>query len=344
LSPEERNVYDLVVKRFLAVLSPLFEYDEVKLTIQIGKERFYAKGKTVRAPGWKAAYGQSLIPEDDEEDSDVKEQALPQIRQSDQLTVVSCAIEAGKTKPPARYNEATLLTAMENPGRQTGEMTYGLGTPATRADIIEKLFASFYVERHGKEIVPTSKGMQLVSIVPEDLRSAELTAKWEQELALISKGGSKSDVFIGQMRKYASQLVSMVKSSNAQYVHDNLTREKCPDCGKFLLDVNGKKGKMRVCPDRACGYRKSIAILTNARCPNCHKKLELRGDGEKRMFVCICGHREKLSDFEKRRADAGASKRDVMDFMRKQQEAEKSKTPGNAAFAEQLAKWMKENN
>jgi DNA topoisomerase-3 len=327
LSPEERNIYDLVVRRFLAVLLPAFEYEETALTVQIGKERFAAKGKTVRSPGWKTAYGQNLA--DDEDDSD--DQTFPAMKQGDPLAVQSCTIETGKTKPPARYTEGTLLTAMEAPG---------LGTPATRADIIEKLFSSFYAERRGKEIVPTSKGIQLVGLAPEDLRSAELTAKWEQELALISKRQAKKDAYIEKMRAYASGLVASVAASGAKYVHDNMTREKCPDCGQFLLDVAGKKGKMLVCPDRECGYRKNTSMQTNARCPNCHKKLEMRGDGGKRLFVCICGHRERLADFESRRAESGASKREVERFM--QSQPAQNAGNGPSALAQQLAKWQEQ--
>ncbi|MCL1835324.1 MAG: DNA topoisomerase III [Oscillospiraceae bacterium] len=352
LTPEERNIYDLVVRRFLAVLMPAFEYEETKLTITIGKDRFQAKGKIVKAPGWKAAYGAQAedAEEDEDADSDVKEQTLPQIQQGAKLAMQSCAIAEGKTKPPARYNEATLLTAMENPGgkemsaemRSVLKSTSGLGTPATRADIIEKLFSSFYVERRGKEIVPTSKGIQVVDLAPEDLRSAELTAKWEQELALISKGQAKKSAYIEQMRNYAAGLVSAVAASDAKYTHDNATREKCPDCGKFLLDVNGKKGKMLVCPDRDCGYRKSVSLQTNARCPNCHKKLEMRGEGEKRLFVCICGYRERLSDFEKRRETAGASKRDLNDYFQNQNKQNAGAGEGKSALAEQLAKWAEQ--
>ena len=346
LTPEERNVYDLVVRRFLAVLSPAFEYEEVKLTVLIGKERFHAKGKTVKSPGWKQAYEQELPgEEDDDPDADVKEQELPQIRQGDKLDIKSCDIQTGKTSPPARYNEATLLTAMENPGggqmsadlRAVLKTTSGLGTPATRADIIEKLFSSFYVERRGKEIVPTSKGVQLIGIVPDELRSAALTAKWEQELSLISKGEAKNDAFLAQMREYTSKLVSQVARSDAKYTHDNMTREKCPDCGKFLLDVSGKKGKLRVCPDRECGYRKNVSMQTNARCPNCHKKLEMRGEGDKRAFFCVCGHRERLSDFEKRRTESGATKSDVKNYLASQNKFNES--GGNSALAEGLAKW-----
>ena len=345
LSPEEKNIYDLVVRRFLAVLSPAFEYEETKLTVVIGKDQFHAKGQMVKSLGWRAAYGASLLTED-EGDVDVRDQSLPPLHQGDHPVLRSCTVESGKTKPPARYNEATLLSAMENPTGQVEDRslqavlqtTSGLGTPATRADIIEKLFSAFYMERRGKELVPTSKGIQLINIVPKDLKSAELTARWEQELSYISKGRSKSDVFVATMRDYAAKLVAMVISSSAKYVHDNMTREKCPECEKFLLEVNGKKGKMLVCSDRECGYRKSISVQTNARCPNCHKKLEMRGDGEKRMFVCVCGHRERLSDFEKRKVSDGASKKDVEKILNSQSPA----GFGNSALADQLAKWKSE--
>ena len=344
LSPQELNIYDLVLRRFLAVLMPPFEYEETKLTIKVGEEKFYAKGKIVKNLGWKQAYGQSLITEEDD-DSDLKEQTLPQIQQGERLKVESSAIETGKTKPPARYNEATLLTAMENPAarnmasglREVLKATSGLGTVATRADIIEKLFSSFYVERRGKEIIPTSKGIQLIALVPQDLKSAELTAKWEQTLAQISKGEAKSGEFTTQMREYATKLVALVAASEAKYVHDNMTREKCPDCGKFLLEVKGKKGTMRICSDRECGYRKSVTFESNARCPNCHKKLEIRGDGEKRMFFCACGYREKLVDYDKRRATAGATKNDVSNYLKNQKRNEPQL---NSALAAQLAKWQ----
>jgi len=340
LSPEERNIFDLVVRRFIAVLSPAFEYEETKIKLTVGKHDFFAKGKIVKNPGWKAAYGSLLS---DEEDDDEQEQSLPSVRQGDRLKISSVKTVAAKTKPPARYTEATLLTAMENPGklvdnkelRQVLETTSGLGTPATRADIIEKLFSSFYVERRGKEIVPTSKGVQLIGLVPEGLKSAEMTAKWEQKLTLIRMGKAKDQAFIEEMRKYAISLVSTVKSSELKFTHDNISREKCPDCGQFLLAVNGKKGKMLVCPDRECGYRKSVSLLTNARCPNCHKKLELRGEGEKKTFNCVCGYKEKLADFEKRREEAGANKNDLKRFLNNQQESEGI----NSALAEQLAKW-----
>ncbi|MGN1419810.1 MAG: DNA topoisomerase III [Acutalibacteraceae bacterium] len=323
---DERNIYDLVVKRFLAVLMPEFKYEEVKLTINIGDKSFYAKGKTVINSGWKEVYG-TLSDEDEDEEAENKDQNLPPMKQGMKLPVLNLKITTGKTRPPARYTEATLLSAMENPAKQIDDKklkqvissTSGLGTPATRADIIEKLFDNFSVERVGKEIRPTAKGEQLIKIVPEDLRSAELTAKWEDQLQDISKGKADKNNFIKEIRSYASSLVSMVIKDDKQYVHDNLTKEKCPVCGKYLLEVNGKKGKMLVCQDRQCSYRKSLSLVTNARCPQCHKKMELRGEGDKKSFYCKCGYREKLSSFEERKNSGGANKRDVLNYLKKQQ-------------------------
>ena len=343
LTFDERNIYDLVVRRFLAVLSEPCEYDEVKVTLDIGGKSFYAKGKVIKKEGWKEIYGS--VTDEEDEDAEIKSQKLPEMKQGITLPVLNTKIITGKTRPPARYTEATLLSAMENPSKQIAdkklkaiiETTSGLGTPATRADIIEKLFDNFSIERVGKEIHPTAKGKQLIRIVPPDLKSAELTAQWEQQLQNISRGTGSMKKFIGEMRDYATKLVSMVIASNAQYTHDNATKEKCPVCGKYLLEVNGKKGKMLVCQDRECGYRKGLTQTTNARCPECHKKLELRGEGEKRIFACVCGYREKLSDFNKRKASDGAGKYDVINYMKKQ---EREKEPKNNAMADLLKGWF----
>ena len=312
--------------------------------MRVGKHDFYARGTAVRSPGWKALY-QNFNEDDEDDNPDDTAQNLPNLQQGQTVNVRDVRMLNGKTRPPARYTEATLLTAMENPTGQVEDKTLravlaatsGLGTPATRADIIEKLFDNFSIERNGKEIRPTAKGRQLIRIVPEELRSAELTAKWEQRLQNISQGKENKQKFIGEMRTYATKLVGEVSKSEAVYHHENATREKCPDCGKFLLEVNGKKGKMLVCPDRECGYRKGLSQTTNARCPNCMKRMELRGEGEKRLFVCKCGYREKLSDFNKRHEDAGAGKHDVATYMKKQEKEQKNDAYN--PFADLLKKW-----
>ncbi len=348
MSGGERNIYDLVVRRFLAVLLPPCVYEEVRLSLEVDGETFTARGKVMVEPGWRAAYDRSFSDLDQEEDEDEREQALPVLREGERFPVGEVRLRPGQTAPPARYTEATLLTAMEHPGSQVEdreesrilEETGGLGTPATRADIIEKLFSSFYVERRGKEIVPTSKGVQVVKLAPADLRSAALTAQWEGRLGAIAQGKEREAHFVEEMRQYASHLVSEVKASEASYTHDNQTRTPCPDCGKYLLRVKTKRGEMLVCPDRECGYRRSVKQTTNARCPNCHKRMELRGEGEKQMFACVCGYREKLSDFKKRREKAGGGKRDVRRYLEQQARQEET---GNSALAAQLAKWMEQN-
>ena len=526
LDNDEKRIYDLIVKRFLAVLCEAGDYEESSVEAEIAGERFAARGRVPGNPGWRAVYSGGIglaggtgagayggggsgyggggpglgggtgmggaagygtgagigadsrdFGEDGDEEDDFDlggsgfggagvsgsggsglggagKPALPLLKAGDALAVHSVKAVAGKTKPPARYTEATLLTAMENPGQQIENKELrdalknasGIGTPATRADIIEKLFDSFYVERGGKggrEIIPTSKGKQLVSLAPEDLRSAELTARWEYRLEQIANrkglpaaaarapgafsavasgdpglaarreaaagrpGGAsattpptqtaqkhtdyvrragacsrrkentpagasprptcgKNDrdfcaasaapaparvsgatspaasarpaadaAFIDEIKSYTSKLVSAVISSSDAYTHDNLTRDHCPECGKFLLLVNGKKGEMLVCQDRECGYRKSLSVVSNARCPNCHKKLILRGDGDSRSFQCACGYRERLADFEARR-ESSAGRREVERFLAGQAQSGNSGEPINTALSEQL--------
>ena len=305
LSTEEKRIYNLVVKRFLACFMGPYKYKQIKAEFECESEKFTAGGKEEVSLGWKAVYS-SDYSFDDEDTADAQErkQILPKMKYSDEFICKNTFVKSGKTKPPARYTEATLLSAMENPSRFVNDKNMkeylggGLGTPATRADIIEKLYSSFYVEKQGNSMVPTSKGVQLIDLVPPDLKEPLLTAKWEQELEKISKGKTQKQKFIAEIEKYSADLVKTVKNSSAEYKHDNMTKKTCPDCGKYLLEVNGKKGKMLVCQDRDCGYRRSVSIITNARCPECHKKMELRGEGEKKSFYCSCGYREKYSAFK----------------------------------------------
>ena len=339
LSDKERKIFDLVVKRFLAVLSKPFVYEQTTLTAKIGSETFVAKGKRVLSLGFKEIYSHQ-----DEEADD--HQNLPLVEAGTILPILKIIQTSGRTQPPAYFNEATLLSAMENPARfmngvssdvvKTLNETGGLRTVATRADIIEKLFNSFMIEKKGQEIHLTSKGRQLLDLAPTDLKSPELTGEWEQKLSDIASGKLKRQSFVNQMREYATTVVQEIKGSDAKYKHDNLTTTKCPECGKPMLAVNGKRGKMLVCQDRECGTRKTISQITNSRCPNCHKKLELRGEGENRMFACVCGHREKLSTYNKRKQEQKkqGSKRDVQKYLREQ---EKNAEPMNSALADALA-------
>ena len=364
MSSDERKIYDLVVRRFLAVLSPACKYEETSITGTMGTEQFHAKGNVILKAGWKEVYeaGWQDMEEDDDMDgssgfssdlfagqdllsaSDPSNAGLSVIREGADLTVTSLRITEGKTKPPAYFTEGTLIAAMENPVkymehkdkklvRTLGE-TGGLGTVATRADIIEKLFNSFLMEKKGNEIHITSKGRQLLSLVPSDLKSPELTAQWELRLQAIAKGKESDRKFMSEIEDYTKSLIQEIRSASGTFRHDNLTRHKCPQCGKFMLEVNGKHGKMLVCQDRECGYRETISRHTNARCPVCHKKMELVGKGDAQRFVCSCGHKEKLSAFQERREKEGrgVNKRDVANYMKKQ--AKTANEPINTAFAD----------
>lgn len=384
MTVDERRIYDLVVRRFLAVLYPPYESQQVSLTVDVGGERFLASGSVVKAMGWKAVYetgnGSGWETDEDEEFEEagadfagagmygavagagagmysastatnggerLKRQTLPELKEGDRISGLTFSLTEGKTKPPAAFTEATLLSAMENPtaflesnnkaiAKTLGE-TGGLGTVATRADIIEKLFSSFLVEKRGKEIFLTSKGKQLLTLVPEDLKKPELTADWEMKLSRIAKGGLKDKTFMADIRTYANDLIDQIKAGEGTFRHDNLTNTRCPECGKRMLLVKGKNSQMLVCQDRACGHRETISRTSNARCPVCHKRMELRGKGDGQIFVCSCGHKEKLSAFQERRKKegAGVSKRDVARYMNQQKK--EAAQPINNAFAQALA-------
>lgn len=336
LSDKERKLYDMIVKRFLAVFYGPYVYDQTVVTLKVGNELFTAKGNTVRDQGFRAVYNQ-----DDDETT-----TLPEYQQGATLDVRAVAETSGQTKPPAPFNEGTLLAAMENPTQfmqgeskeliQTLNETGGIGTVATRADIIEKLFKSFVIEKKGNDLYATSKGRQLLDLAPEDLKSPALTAEWEKELTKIAQGKAKKKQFMDRMISFTQKSVKEIKTSDHKFKHDNVTGKRCPDCGKLLLEVNGKRGKMLICQDRECGYKKKVSQLTNARCPTCHKKLELRGEGDGRIFTCKCGYREKLSAFEKRKKESGktkVSKRDVNKYMKQQNKEEE---PLNNAFSDAL--------
>ncbi|WP_285768006.1 DNA topoisomerase III [Peribacillus sp. SI8-4] len=342
---KERKIYDLVVKRFLAVLFPAFEYEQLTVQTKIGEQTFIARGKSVIHSGWKEVYANHF--DDEESAEDVKEQLLPRIEKGDVLKTKLITQTSGQTKPPARFTEATLLSAMENPAKymetndkklaDTLKSTGGLGTVATRADIIDKLFNSFLFEkRGGKDIHITSKGRQLLDLVPEKLKSPATTAEWEQKLELIAKGKLKKDVFINEMKNYTKEIVREIKASDKKYKHDNISTKSCPDCGKPMLEVNSKKGKMLVCQDRECGHKKNVARVTNARCPQCKKKMELRGEGDGQIFTCKCGYREKLSAFEARRKKETGGKVDKRSVQKYLKEQEKEAEPINNPFADLL--------
>ena len=191
MTVEERKIYDLVVRRFIAVLYPPFEYEQTELTVELAGENFAAKGKIVKNAGWREVYDGQDDDEDDEEAAerlDIRAQKLPDLKRGDRIPKLSVTMTEGKTKPPARLMRRRPLPPWKIPlpiwnqrikpwRRRWGDRRPG-ETVATRADIIEKLFSSFLLENGGKDIFLTSKAKQLLTLVPEDLRKLELTADW----------------------------------------------------------------------------------------------------------------------------------------------------------------------
>ena len=315
MTVDERRIYDLVVRRFMAVLYPPFEYEQTTMRGEAAGETFVARGKIIKNQG--AAHEKNIN-------------------------------RRRKTRAPLPFTEATLLAAMENPvkymetkdaaaAKTLGE-TGGLGTVATRADIIDKLFNTFLMEKRGKDIYITSKAKQLLELVPADLKKPELTAAWEMKLSGIAKGQMKKEDFLRNIREYTVEIIGDIKTGQGTFRHDNLTNKKCPVCGKRMLAVNGKNSKMLICQDRECGHRETVSKVTNARCPKCHKKMEMYVKGEEETFICACGYKEKLSAFKARREKegAGVGKKDVQRYMEKQKK--EAKEPINNAFAQAFAK------
>lgn len=308
LSPEERRLYDLIVRRFIALFYPPSRYDETSLVVRVGNERFYAKGYVQKEAGWKDVYGglQAFVEEDGEDEDQgedgkggdegasggrasftMKAQPLPQLAVGQTLGVKGSRTLDHETKPPARHTEASLLAGMEK---------RGLGTPATRADIIEKLLSTDTIERQQNRLVPTNKGKQLIELVADDLRSPDLTAEWEQELERIAKGKGDPKSFIARIRSRTASLVAEVKASEKAYKPHNLTHTKCPDCGEKMMETKGKRGKMLVCPNRECGFRRAAEpALSNKRCPQCRKRMEIHDGKAGKYAQCRpCNVIEKL--------------------------------------------------
>lgn len=265
LSVSEKKLFDLIARRFLAVLYPSFRFEQTTITTSVEGEAFISRGKVVLDMGWRAV--NNLAPEKEDTqgdtlDKNVPEQTLTDQKPGIQKKVENCRLRQAKTRPPARYTEATLLTAMESPGKfiedeelREAMKGSGLGTPATRADIIEKLFNTFYIERQNRELIPTAKGVQLIELAPPALRSPELTARWEQQLSDISRGQESKAKVIAGIREDAKMMVQGVATATHEFKPTNISKTKCPACGQNLLLVNTRKGSMLVCPDRNCGHR-----------------------------------------------------------------------------------------
>lgn len=281
LSTDEKKLFDIIAKRFLALFYPPYQYESVLLKLDIAGETFVAKETHIIDLGFKTLHSST-----NEQNSKT---ALNQLQQGKQLQVHTVETVKKLTEPPARLSEADLLQGMEK---------FGLGTPATRAEIIERLISSEVVERQNGRFHSTQKGKQLMDLVNDELTSPALTAKWEKELEAIAHGKAKRDDFLKKIRQQTKQIVSEVKKSDKSYRAHNLTGSKCPECGSFLKERNTKDGKILVCSSLDCNFRKrKDPKLSNRRCPQCHKKMEVHNGKAGTYFQCRkCNVVEKAAD------------------------------------------------
>ncbi|MDM8182260.1 DNA topoisomerase III [Enterococcus cecorum] len=253
LSSDEQRIYQMIVSRFLMLFLPEYQEKVEKITLSFGSERFVASNKKVLEPGWKGT-------------SDEPKEKIVHYTEGQKIKG-EFSIEKQLTTPPKPLSEGTLLAKMEK---------YSLGTPATRAEMIEKLIKSDLMERKANYLAVTPKGKQLLGLVNPSLVTPELTEKWEKNLEKIAKGQMKSQQFIQQIEQDTKRLVAEIKQSNQSYQDFSITQKRCPECGSLLKEKNGRDGKRLVCTNEDCHYsRRKEPKVSNHRCPQCHKKMEI---------------------------------------------------------------------
>jgi len=247
LSPGERNILNLISVRLLCAVGEAHAYSETTVTLECGNASFTAKGKTVTAEGWKVVEKAFLSTLKQQPKQEKPVPALPQLAKGQQLNCINVLLKEGTTTPPARFTEDTLLSAMEHASAEDFAKLEdverkGLGTPATRAATIEKLVRFGFVERKKKQLIPTEKGIALVQVMPDQLKSAKLTAEWEDRLGAVERGELAPEKFMEGITEMLSTLVQTyqnVPMTPAVSALSESGRTKvgvCPRCGKNVVE------------------------------------------------------------------------------------------------------------
>jgi len=268
------NVLCLVAARLLCAVAPKHTFDTVTAELACGDTVFTARGKTIVQGGWKQleadikAHMKGIVADASDEDEEEATKTLPPLEVGKTVKVKGAKLAEHKTTPPKRYTEDMLLSAMEHAGNDDYDENEdvekkGLGTPATRAAIIETLVKRGYVERKGKQLIPTDKGRRVIDVVPENVRSAKMTAEWETTLQRIAKGQASDEEFLTEIIEFTKQLVKDNKTeatkSNNPFRFSRLpVIGKCPKCGKNVYSFP----RSYACEDNSekCGFfmRKEI--------------------------------------------------------------------------------------
>ena len=275
LSREEEELWKLIAMRFLEVIGEDYVYNTTTAQFSVEGKIFKTRLTLPVRKGYRNVAEASGLKSvaallDDDENSF----ALRNIKEGDEVTLQSVRVKKNATTPPERYTDATLLSAMEHAGRLVDDkslkenLTNGLGTPATRADMIEKLLQNRYIVRDGKYLVPTAKGREVVRLSPLVLRSAELTGVWEGRLERISKGKEDKNLFIRDIKKMAADLVREVEQSPLKFSPQFTDGKKCPYCGEMMMRAQDADGSIHyICQKLSCQYEErevKVAIDTGA--------------------------------------------------------------------------------
>lgn len=278
LSNDEQKIYLMIVNRFLGLFAKPHRANQRKITVEFGREQFIFRQNKVEEAGWKQEKEEVTISAD---------------WKVGMIIPANFTINKELTSPPKPLNEGSLLGAMEK---------HSLGTPATRAEIIEKLIKSELMERTTQGLLVSPKGKQLLQLVNPSLVTPELTETWEKTLEDIAKGRKNSTAFLKEIEADTKRLVSEIKQSESKYQDFSITQKKCPECGENLREKNTRDGKIYVCSSQECSYRRrKDPKTTNHRCPQCHKKMVIIEGKNGAYFKCNnCSISEKIEDKKQR--------------------------------------------
>jgi DNA topoisomerase III len=265
MDDDDRRIYDLVVRRFLAVFHPEAVFENTRVETTVAEHVFRTRGKVLLVAGWRAVYGEGtgadVAPAGAQDDDEGAEQQLPKLEQGERSKVHRVALEAKETKPPRRYSDGSLLRAMETAGKLVDDEELreamkdsGIGTPATRAAIIERLLQVGYIERDARALVVTEKGLNVIQLLAASpLTSPSLTGEWEHRLANIESGTDSREAFMGDIAKFAQETVADLdgKLKDVRIPRANLG--PCPVCGQDIVE-NRKGYSCWSRSDPGCGF------------------------------------------------------------------------------------------
>jgi len=260
MNEDDKRIYDLVVRRFLAVFHPEAVFENTRIETTVAERVFRTRGRLMLVPGWRGVYGE--FPESERSDDDeTAEQQLPKLVKDEDVNLLEIGAEEKETKPPRRYSEGALLAAMETAGKLVDEEELreamkdsGIGTPATRAAIIERLLQVGYIERDARSLVVTEKGLNVVRLLNEHpLTSPSLTGDWEHRLAKIETGQDSREAFMGDIVKFTEETVGELDTKLKDVRIPRANLGPCPVCGRDIVE-NRKGYSCWSREDPGCGF------------------------------------------------------------------------------------------